>query len=234
MYSVVLLMALSGGAEAPTDYGCAGACYGGGCTGYVSSCSGSCHGGGHRLFGGHSSCHGGGGLFGGHSSCSGSCHGGGHRLFGGHGHSSCHGGSSCCGGGYCSGGYCSGGYMGCAGGAGCSGGMIYVNPPKPEPLPPPKGGGKEEVKVPATIVLTLPADAKVTIDGVATTSTSATRTFVTPELDQEKAFVYTLSAQIVRDGQTLTVSEKVTVRAGEETRVNFSNEKFTALTVATK
>ena len=48
---------------------------------------------------------------------------------------------------------------------------------------------------PATIVLSLPADAKVSIDGTVTTSTSATRTFVTPELNQDQAFVYTISAR---------------------------------------
>ena len=210
MYSVVLLMALSGGAEAPDCHkscSCSGYCSGSYCSGYACTgsycsgyaCSGSCHGGGHKLFGGH-----GGGLFGGHKhSCSGS---------------------------YCSGYSCSG-YMGCTG---CAGGMIYgpgMGGSKSKPLPPPK---KDEVTAPATIVLSLPADAKVSIDGTVTTSTSATRTFVTPELNQDQAFVYTISAQIVRDGQTLTVSEKVTVRAGEETRVNFGTAQFTALTVATK
>jgi uncharacterized protein (TIGR03000 family) len=99
---------------------------------------------------------------------------------------------------------------------------------------PPKEKGKDEVSAPATIILSLPADAKVSIDGVVTTSTSATRTFVTPDLTPEKEFVYTLSAQIVRDGQTLSVNEKVTVRAGEETRLNLGTEKFQSLTVATK
>jgi len=46
--------------------------------------------------------------------------------------------------------------------------------------------------------------------------------------------VYVLSAEIVRDGQKLTVSEQVTVRAGGETRVTFGAEKFTATTVAAK
>ena len=73
-------------------------------------------------------------------------------------------------------------------------------PPPPEKVKPPKEKGKEEVSAPATIVLSLPADAKVSIDGVATTSTSATRTFITPELNPTKEFVYTLSAQVVRDG----------------------------------
>jgi len=222
MYSVVLLMALSGGAQAPDglfhhDSCCGGytSCGGGG---YVvsscSGCSGSCHGGKHhgKLFGGHhkSSCHG----------CTG--------------YSSCHGYSSCTGGWGCT------GYSSCTGGWGCTGGMMPPPPPgKPgEKLDMPKekkdDKKKDEVSAPATIVLSLPADAKVAIDGAATSSTSATRTFVTPELIPAKEFVYVLSAEIVRDGQKLTVSEQVTVRAGEETRVDFGTEKFTATTVAAK
>jgi uncharacterized protein (TIGR03000 family) len=196
------------------------------------------------LFGGHGCSGGGHSLFGGHGcsgSCSCSCSGGGHRLFGGHGghgcSGSCHGYSSCsgcCGG--CSG-YvvCSGctGYIGCAG---CAGGMAPP-PPKGEKLDMPKekkdDKKKDEVST-STVVLSLPADAKVSIDGVATMSSSATRTFVTPELKPAREYVYTVSAEIVRDGQTLTISEQVTVRAGEETRVTFGIEKFTALTVAAK
>jgi uncharacterized protein (TIGR03000 family) len=129
---------------------------------------------------------------------------------------------------------CSGGYMGCAGGT-----IIPPPPVKPgEKLDMPKekkdDKKKDEVSAPATIVVSLPSDAKVAIDGVVTTSTSTTRTFVTPELTPAKEFVYVLSAEIVREGQKLTVSETVTVRAGEQTRVEFASEKFTAATVAAK
>ncbi len=196
MYSVVLLMALSGGAEAPDCHksSCSCTCSGG----YVVT---TCH--------GYTSC-----------SCSGSCHGG-RRLFG---HKSCHG---CTG--YTS---CCGDYVVPA----CCGGVapLPIVPMKPpEKVAPPKPK-TEETAAPATIVLAVPTDAQVSIDGVATTSASATRTFVTPDLDPAQAFVYTLSAKIVRKGQTLTVSEQVSVRAGEQTRVNFGTEKFTTLTVAAK
>jgi uncharacterized protein (TIGR03000 family) len=230
MYSVVLLMALSGGAEAPDCHkdrchGCSGSC-----GGYVVTSCGGCYGGGY--------CGGG---------CSGSCHGGrrfGHKH-GGHGCHGCTGYSVC--GGYCGGGYCGGGYCGgchgaviispCAGGVPCGGAVMpgSMAPPAGEKLKEmPKEKGKEEVSAPATIVLSLPADAKVSINGVVTTSTSATRTFVTPELAPTTEFEYTLSAQIVRDGKTLSVTENVTVRAGQETRVNIGTEQFTALAVAAK
>ncbi len=79
---------------------------------------------------------------------------------------------------------------------------------------------KGDTAAPATIQVNLPADAKLTIDGAATTSTSANRTFATPALENGKEFFYTLTAEIVRDGKTLTASKRVAVRAGAESRVS--------------
>jgi uncharacterized protein (TIGR03000 family) len=71
----------------------------------------------------------------------------------------------------------------------------------------------------ATIVVSLPADAKLTVDGKATTSTSDTRVLVSPSLESGKDFVYNLRAEVTRDGQTQSVTRQVIVRAGQETRV---------------
>jgi hypothetical protein len=94
MYSVVLMMALSGGAEAPDFHH--GRCHGcdGGCHGYVGyACNGGCH--GYVGYACNGGCHGYVGY-----ACNGGCHGR-HR----HGHRNhCHGG-----------GYCNGGYGGCYG-----------------------------------------------------------------------------------------------------------------------
>lgn len=229
MYSVVLMMALSGGAEAPdfggrgcngcssSCHGCNGGCFGGGlfhrsgcssCNGCSSSCHSSCNG-----------CHGG-GLFGGlfgkkrcsgcssscngcsscHSSCNG-CHGG-FRLFRGHGCNGCH--SSCNG--------CSVACTGCTGG-----GTTTETTPDPKKKEMPKG--KEEVSAPATIVVTLPAGAKLTVDGNVTTSTAAVRTFVTPAIETGSDYVYTLRAEVEGAVETQTV----TVRGGQTTNVSFSN-----------
>ena len=239
MYSVVLLVALSGGAEAP-----AADCGGGGC-------NGGCHGG--RLFGGHG-CHGGlfsghgchGGLFSGHgchgcnggSSCDG-CHGG-HRLFGGHGchgysscnggcHGGCHGGlfrrhgchgcNGCYGSG-CNGSACSGAVI-CNGSAGCSGAVAPATAPAPAPKEMPKPKAKEaNISAPATIIVSLPAEAQLKVDDYVTTSTSATRMFVSPTLNAGTEYTYTLTGEIVREGKSVVASKRITVRAGEETRVN--------------
>jgi uncharacterized protein (TIGR03000 family) len=217
MYSVVLMMALTGGAES-TDFGRRGGCHGcnGGCTGVVAaSCSGcSCHGsrGCHGSYGcnGGSSCHGGrGGLF--------------HRNRGG-----CHG---------CSG-YCNGGCYGCTGCSGishgCCGGTYVVpsgaapatNMPKEMPketVPtPPAPPAKGETSASATIVVIVPADARLTVDGNPTTSTSERRVFVSPALETGSDYVYSIQAEVVRDGRTVTQTREITVRAGLTTNVPFS------------
>jgi uncharacterized protein (TIGR03000 family) len=250
MYSVVLMMALSGGADAPACFGHGGGCCGGG---YACSCSGySCHGGGHRLFGGHGCC-GGGGLFGGHGCC-----GGGHGMFGGHGccgggglfgghHGCCgggglfgghHRGHGCCGGyGCCGGAYaCSGACTGVAACTGCGGGAV-ITPgpvqgtppanvmPNPETIKPaPK---KAEGPAPATIIVSLPENATLTVDGNATKSTSASRRLITPALEMGNSYVYTLRATF--NGQVVT--QDVEVRGGETSQANFS---FTGQGVASR
>jgi uncharacterized protein (TIGR03000 family) len=210
MYSVVLLMAIGGGADVP-------ACHGGnGCSGY-SSCHGGghrfggCHGGGHAAcYGGGchggSACNGGGACHGGGACYGGGCHGGGHRLFGGH-RNACHGG--------CYGGGCYGG--GCYGG-GCTGAPVTGDKPKDMPKPGDKPKDKEDEvskAAPATIIVSLPAEAKLSIDDAATTSTGAVRTFVSPVLENGREYHYDLKAEV--NGKSLT--RRIAVRAGEETRV---------------
>jgi uncharacterized protein (TIGR03000 family) len=89
-------------------------------------------------------------------------------------------------------------------GGGCWG---YTNPAM-------QGGGYS-----ATISVTLPADAKLTFDGSATTSTSESRVFVSPELTPGSDYYYALRAEITRNGQVLVEEQVITVRAGEHTRV---------------
>jgi uncharacterized protein (TIGR03000 family) len=162
----------------------------------------------------------------------GGCGGGGGRCGGGGGGCStsyrggCGGGGCYTGGGYgggCGGGSCGGGYGGHIGGSYCGGGHHGV------------GGFHQghhghadlgygatmiaSTAAPANLVVTLPAEARLTIDGHQTTSTSGERTFVTPNLPQGQEFHYTLTAEVMRDGQMQTITRRVTVRAGQETRV---------------
>jgi uncharacterized protein (TIGR03000 family) len=75
------------------------------------------------------------------------------------------------------------------------------------------------ISQPATLVVELPADATLTVDGTATSSTSSSRLFITPALQAGRTYTYTLTAQVMRDGGVQTVTREVAVRAGEETRV---------------
>ncbi len=230
MYSVVLMMAMSGGADA-VDFGrrgCSSSCSSSAvyCTSapvyshpvQAPECNGS-----------HSSCS---------SSCSASC-GNGHRfrLFGRR-HHRCGGGSDSCsnGNGYGNGYACSSSVVVCGGGGVvCGGGVVNppappVNPPAPpvnppgtnppgtNPPPPPATPGtrpQAQINAPATILVHVPAGAVLTIDGARTVQTSSTRTFTTPALSTG---VYTFSVAVGDAVQTRDIN----VVGGRTTEVNFS------------
>jgi uncharacterized protein (TIGR03000 family) len=221
MYSVVMMMAMTSVADTPT-FGRRG------CHGCYSSCHGcysSCH-------GCYSSCH---GCCGGWSSCYGGCCGGWSSC---HGYGGCYGGyHGCCGGYYSSG--CIGSCHGYTCGGGCGGYYISpypvvptpgtgvapgaMTPPAPAPAPKPKtdGGAAASTATQATVVVSLPADAKLFADGQATALTSANRTFVTPALTPGKVYNYELRIEVVRDGQTRSETKNVSVSAGRISTVEF-------------
>ena len=140
-------------------------------------------------------------------------------------------------GGHCGGGGC-GSWSGCGaggcGGGGCAApacGSCAAAPAAPaKPCATCTGGscapaGKYAAAptvAPAYISVSLPADAKLTIDGQATTSTSAARSFVTTSLEDGKQYSYTLQMQVVRDGKVQTVSQDVIVQAGKESKVTLT------------
>jgi uncharacterized protein (TIGR03000 family) len=95
-------------------------------------------------------------------------------------------------------------------------------PPKPETGPKPM----TMIAAPATLVVSLPADATLKVDGHATQATSDLRTFATPVLPAGQEFHYTLTAAIVRDGQTLTTTQQVTVRGGRTSQVDLPVTAF--------
>ncbi len=143
--------------------------------------------------------------------------GGGGRHGGGCGMSACGHGGGCgyggCGyGGGCGFGGCGGYAMGGCGFGGCGGyamggaafgGMAIVQASSNE----------------ATLIVNLPKDATLTIDGEATTSTSAQRVFVTPALEEGKEYEYTLKAKVERDGKVQVATAKVTIRPGQTSQV---------------
>jgi uncharacterized protein (TIGR03000 family) len=67
-------------------------------------------------------------------------------------------------------------------------------------------------------------DAKVIIGGLVSASTSDVRTLVSPELEAGQVYHYDVTAEVVRDGQTVRVTQPVSVRAGEtsELKLDFA------------
>jgi uncharacterized protein (TIGR03000 family) len=235
MYSVLLVAALTTGGDVADCHRRGDCGYGGGgggsCYGwYNGGCYGSCYGctGGHGFTFG---CHGGGGCWGG-------CYGGG-----------CYG-SGCWGGCY---GGCWGGCFGCTGCTGCYGGCVgyspyyapgtTIVPSESAPLMMPPAGapgttppGKiETVPQPkptssgllqnnrARVLVDLPADAKLYIDDQLMKTTSEHRTFNTPRLDVTQTYYYELRAEVVRDGKPVTMTKRITLKAGEVVRARFGD-----------
>jgi uncharacterized protein (TIGR03000 family) len=215
MYSAVLMLALTAGSET-ADFGRHG------CTGYSScscpvvarsSCPPSCHGG---LLARHHGCttacshpvvatsHGCTGSYG----CTSNCHGGLFaRLRERH---NCHG--------------CTAVTTCCAPVApACSGPVMEKKMmPKGEGLPPPVDKkSKVQAAAPATILVSLPAGARLTVDGAATTSTAAQRTLITPALEVGAEYAYSLRAEFVSEGRTLVQTQQVNVRGGATSTVQF-------------
>jgi uncharacterized protein (TIGR03000 family) len=181
MYSIALLMALTGGSEVADGHR-----HGGGCGGYEASCG--CGGGGRRH----------------------------HERHHGHRH---HGDCGCCGN------VAPVVSCGCCGAPSMAGpGPGYGPPPQGhEPIPAkPKEKPMGQASAPATIIVELPADASLKVDGQVTMSTSNVRVLLSPELPAGKVFQYTLTVQAVRDGKPVQVEQNVDVRAGEESRVSLN------------
>jgi uncharacterized protein (TIGR03000 family) len=108
---------------------------------------------------------------------------------------------------------------------GCTSGGVIVVPetkkemPKGEKIEGPK---KASLNVPATIVVSLPADARLIVDGASTNSTSDRRTLVTPVLEGDSTYVYTMQAEVTREGRVMTQTQQVTVRGGQTSNVQFN------------
>jgi uncharacterized protein (TIGR03000 family) len=75
---------------------------------------------------------------------------------------------------------------------------------------------------PARLIVQLPADAKLFMDEQLTSSRSAERSFVTPELEPGYVYTYTVRAEIVRDGEKYVETRKVDVTAGNVSQLSFT------------
>ena len=77
----------------------------------------------------------------------------------------------------------------------------------------PGAPGRVNVAMPAPIIVSLTADAWLTVDGAVTKSTAERRVFTTPEIDPNATYVYTLRAEFTQNGKTISESREVIGRA---------------------
>lgn len=75
----------------------------------------------------------------------------------------------------------------------------------------------------ATVIVHLPADAKLYAEGQLLLLTSAERSFITPILPGGADYGYTFRAEYTRHGETIAQSRKVSVRAGGTVHVEFAD-----------
>jgi uncharacterized protein (TIGR03000 family) len=75
----------------------------------------------------------------------------------------------------------------------------------------------------ATVTIRLPADARLSVDGVPLELTGAERVFTTPELPMGRDYAYGFKIEYDRNGRTLSESQKVTVTAGKTSTVAFDD-----------
>jgi uncharacterized protein (TIGR03000 family) len=104
-------------------------------------------------------------------------------------------------------------------------------PVAPNPMPKAIESNKIGTQGPATVVLKAPADVKITVNGTALTRRTTEETFLTPALPAGQNFAYVFSAEATRDGKTLTKTERITVRAGAQSEVDFTNFESAASAV---
>jgi uncharacterized protein (TIGR03000 family) len=90
------------------------------------------------------------------------------------------------------------------------------------------------------LTVSVPAEARVFVNGRTTTSTGSVRQYVSPGLVDGLDYLYKVRAEINRDGRLVSQTRIVRVRAGEATNVDFdlkpldlepSGEVQTALTL---
>jgi uncharacterized protein (TIGR03000 family) len=74
----------------------------------------------------------------------------------------------------------------------------------------------------ALLSVSVPAEAKIFINGTATTSSGSERQYVSRGLSNGNRYDYEVRAEITRDGQTVTETKNITLTAGQQVNVSFN------------
>jgi uncharacterized protein (TIGR03000 family) len=80
-----------------------------------------------------------------------------------------------------------------------------------------------DAAAPATIIVNLPADAKLKVDGsLVSQQTTPQRYLQTPPIQPGQQFTYTLVAETTREGRPVSQTQTITVQPGQQLLVNFA------------
>lgn len=78
------------------------------------------------------------------------------------------------------------------------------------------------VPAPATVIVKAPLDVRVTVNGAVAERTKAEQVFTTPALDTGRTYSYEFQAEAARGGKTVTRTQRVVVKAGQQSIADFS------------
>ena len=117
----------------------------------------------------------------------------------------------------------SGGWYGSHGSSGGSSGGYHHNGIKSNGNGDGNGGGNESARRDnrvARVVVKVPENAKVYLQDQPMSLTGKVRKFVSPRLDPQREYEYTVRVELEQDGQTLTETAKTRVKAGQRVEVS--------------
>src|SRR5262249_18579713 len=115
---------------------------------------------------------------------------------------------------------------GCCGG--CYGGGVIIGPGGRGS--PGSGSGKGGgVSLRGTGTVDLPGDSQLYGDGPFAHPSSSTRTLNTPQPEKGRDYFYTIKAEWTRDGKVMSDSQRVVVKAGEVSNVEFKDSTATSV-----
>jgi uncharacterized protein (TIGR03000 family) len=97
-----------------------------------------------------------------------------------------------------------------------------------------KKNNDKETMVPtrAKLVVELPANAKLFIDDMPVKATAGVRTFDTPALEPGRPYYYIVRIERMRDGQPVSETRRIIVRAGQVARADFKDVDSEAVRTA--
>ncbi|NOY42196.1 MAG: TIGR03000 domain-containing protein [Planctomycetes bacterium] len=121
-----------------------------------------------------------------------------------------------------------GGYVASYSCSGSYGGATYGTPVESSAAPTEAPAEPEPADAPAddsaAIEVTLPAGAKVFVNGVLTNSTGSSRSYVSKGLLQGRTYSYKLRVEFERDGQKVVEQKAVQMRSGDRVEMSFGND----------